>query len=102
MQDTLTGRAVFTFAHDYRAFVAALNHGERCEIDEAMFVHWLEAAEPVCMRRNVVLADHREVRADFVAQSIYRDGRFQAFWHQLETSNPSDRRYFAQLADYLA
>lgn len=98
MQSARSVQAVFTFSHDYRAFVAALSHGERCEIDEAMFVHWLEATEPVCMRRDVVLSDSREVRADFVAAGSAGEDAYRAFWHQCENANPADRRYFAQQA----
>ncbi len=98
MQAVRSGQAIFTYSHDYRAFVAALSHGERCEIDEAMFVHWIEARAPVCIRRDVVLSDSREVRADFVAQDPVGDGNYQAFWHQCEVANPADRRYFAQRA----
>ena len=83
--------------HDYRDFTAALSHGERCEIDEEMFVHWLEAARPFCMRRDVVLVDRNEVRADFVARSC-DGGVYQAFWQHCESPNPGDRRYFAQQA----
>ena len=89
---------VFTLTNDYNAFVAALGNGERCEIDEAMFIHWLEAAPPVSMRRDVILADRREVRADFIAKGGQSDPILQAFWHSCETENPTDRRFFAQRA----
>ena len=89
---------LFTFSHDYRAFVAALCHGERCEIDEAMFIHWLEATAPMCMCRDVVLSDLREVRADFITVSYDGSGALQAFWQHAELANPADRRYFAQQA----
>jgi hypothetical protein len=91
-----SSQTVFTYVHDYNAFVAALTNGERCEIDEAMFVHWLEAAPPVGMRRDVVLADRREVRADFVSKSGNSDTSLQAFWQFCENENPADRRFFAQ------
>src|SRR5947209_1342632 len=90
--------SVFAFAHSYRAFVAALDNGERCEIDEAMFVHWLETMPPLCMQRDVVLADLREVHADFVLRSRDGAGTLQAFWHRREGDNEADRRYFAQRA----
>lgn len=94
----LTDLSVFTYTHDYRAFVAALEHGERCEIDEAMFVHWLETSRPLCMRRDVVLVDSREVRADFVAVSSDGARSLRAFWCRCEEANPADRRYYAQRA----
>jgi hypothetical protein len=98
MPATLQDQTVFTYTHGYRAFVAALGHGERCEIDEAMFIHWLEASAPICMGRDVVLVDRQEVRADYVARSFDGDGAMQAFWHRCDTANPADRRYFAQRA----
>jgi len=98
MQSIPLQRSIFTYTNDYRAFVAALEHGERCEIDEAMFVHWLETTSPVCMRRDVVLMDSHEVKADFVARSFDGEGKLQAFWHRCENANPADRRYFAQQA----
>lgn len=89
---------VFTFSHDYRAFVAALSHGEHCEIDEAMFVHWIETCNLVCMQRDVLLSDRHEVHADFVAPGTSGDGTLQAFWHWSDAANPTNRRYFAQRA----
>lgn len=91
-------RTVFTLENDYRHFVAALAHAERCEIDEAMFVHWLETTRPVGMARDVVLADQREVRADFVIRTSDGTGSLYAFWHFCDSYNPTDRRYFAQSA----
>jgi hypothetical protein len=91
-------QTVFTYVHDYNAFVAAMINGERCEIDEAMFIHWLEAAPPISMRRDVILSDSQEVRADFISRSGYSDAVLKAFWQSCETENPSDRRFFAQRA----
>jgi hypothetical protein len=98
MQAVLAAQDVFTYTNDYRGFVAALNNGERCEIDEAMFIHWLEATSPLCMRRDVVLSDHREVRADFVTRSHNEEGALEAFWSRYENGNPAHSRYFAQRA----
>ena len=98
MQTLRRVQTVFTYTHDYNAFVAALAHGERCEIDEAMFVHWLEATPPLCMRRDVVLANSHEVRADFIARSSDGESTLQAFWQRYEGGIPTDRRYFAQRA----
>jgi hypothetical protein len=94
----LSSHEVFTYTNDYRGFIAALNHGERCEIDEAMFIHWLEATSPLCMRRDVLLCDHREVRADFVTRGHHEEGALEAFWSRYENGNPADCRYFAQRA----
>src|SRR5215210_5306906 len=98
MQALVANQTVFTYLHDYNAFVAALVNGERCEIDEAMFIHWLEATPPVSMRRDVILSDRREVRADFISQGGYSEAMLQAFWHHCENENPTDRRFFAQRA----
>jgi len=92
---------IFTFLRDYRAFVAALRHGDRCEIDEPMFIHWLESSPRVYMCRDVMLCDHSEVNADFVIADVGEPGALQAFWQCSESSNPSDRRYFAQRAHCL-
>ena len=98
MPAVLSTQIVFTFMHDYRGFVRALSHGELCEIDEEMFVHWLEATAPVCMRRDVLLADSREVRADFVTERCDGERTLEAFWCRCENGNSADRRYFAQRA----
>jgi len=91
-------QGVFTLTNDYNAFVAALANGERCEIDEAMFIHWLEAKPPISMRRDVILSDSREIRADFISQGGYSEAMLQAFWQYCEGENPTDRRFFAQRA----
>ncbi len=98
MNAVLSSQTIFTFQHDYRAFAAALEHGERCEIDEAMFVHWLETAPFVFTQHDVVLSEGLEVRADFVAQTSDGMRRLIAFWCRGDEANPTDRRYFAQRA----
>jgi len=101
MQVRARHESIFTYSHDYRAFVAALEHGERCEIDEAMFVHWLESTVPLCMRHHVLLDDRHEIRADFVTESHDGGGALQAFWSRYEEGNPTHCRYFAQRATCL-
>lgn len=55
---------IFTQA-DWSAFIAAKNAGERCQIDEDMFLYWLEVLPPVYMYREVTLPDGTRVRASF-------------------------------------
>lgn len=98
MQEIRISGDVFTLSQSFNAFMRALHHGETCEIDEAMFVHWLESRKPVSMRRDVVLMDGREVCADFVTRSMEGDSRYHAFWSLSAGEASHERRYFAQSA----
>ena len=47
------------------AFLTAMHSGEVFEVDEEMFMYWLEVLPPVYMSRRVTLPNGREVKASF-------------------------------------
>lgn len=47
---------IFTQADDWAAFISAKNAGERCQIDEDIFMYFLEVLPPVYMFRDVELS----------------------------------------------
>lgn len=69
---------MLTYEKDFVACVTAINNGERVEIDEEMFMYWLEVLPPVYMRRNVTLPDGKCIVAAFG----FAEGaeKITAFW----------------------
>lgn len=56
--------AIYTQA-DWSAFIAAMNAGELCRIDEGIYDYFLAVLPPQYMFREAELVSGRKVRADF-------------------------------------
>jgi DNA-binding CsgD family transcriptional regulator len=96
MSATMLEPQIHTLENGRRGFLNEAETGVCCEIDEAMFVHFLEESPPVRMKCQVILPGGRTQVAQYVTWC--RD-LLCAFWIELERGNPGNCRYFAQ---YLA
>lgn len=77
----------FRYEHEFAEYLTALERGEKCLIDAAMFDYFLEVLPPVSMNTECTLIDGHKVRASF----CFAEGaeRIVAFWREGDN-------YFAQ------
>jgi hypothetical protein len=79
----------------YRDFFAALDRGERVEIDDETFHYFMEVLTPRHMGRTVTLADGSRQRTDFeFAMSEKEEEVVRGFWAVPEPDGWF--RYYAQ------
>ena len=82
----------FTYQNDFAEFIAALDRGECCLIDEELFDYFLGVLPPVSMGRTVTLANGREQYSVFEFAEGLEITR--AFWR--EKRDDGTNNHFAQ------
>ena len=59
------GRKIYTYADDFKEYIAASDRGEICQIDEEMFYYFLEVLPPQYMNRDREIDGHGIIRCSF-------------------------------------